>query len=210
VAPPPAKRLPELVEDGYDLLRQRQVTAACDQWLAAWQLAQTLLTPQMTRSDEFDAADPGHFHPFSDWTMELMFELHNAGLDNPAYVEKRLAYVRAFLARFPQEKADRYLEFRRAEGEALWALGRIVEAEAVYQALTQKLPDMAWGYIGWADRYYLFTGGEPKDYERAAAILQQAWDRPNLDDRESVAERLKMLYKAWGRPLPSWVKGGRW
>jgi hypothetical protein len=141
--------------------------------------------------------------------VDLAFELHNAGLDNPAYAEKRLAYVRAFLSRFPKEDADRYLEFRRAEGEALWALGRVAEAEAVYQALTEKLSDMAWGSIGWSDHYYLFTGGKPKNYERAAAILRQAWERPNLDDRESVAERLKTLYKAWGRPLPSWVKGGR-
>jgi hypothetical protein len=81
----------------------------------------------------------------------------------------------------------------------LWLLDRQAEAEALYQALIEKLPDKAWGYIGWADQYN-WGVGRPPDYSRAEAILLQALDRPNLDDRRSVLERLSNLYEAWDKP----------
>ena len=35
------------------------------------------------------------------------------------------------------------------------------------------LPDEGWGYIGWADQYWLYDRSA-KDYARGAAILSQA------------------------------------
>src|SRR5439155_25420515 len=100
---------------------------------------------------------------------------------------------------FPDEEANTYVNFRRAEGEALWNLGRRDEAEAVYAALVERLPDEAWGYIGWADNYWLFDSS-PKDYARAAAIMQRALARPSLHDRSDVLDRLLELYGKWDRP----------
>ena len=81
----------------------------------------------------------------------------------------------------------------------MWELGRQAEAEAVYQSLVKKLPDRAWGYIGWSDQYH-WGRGRPVNYERAEAILLQALNRPNLDDRANVLDRLVGLYKAWDQP----------
>jgi len=124
--------------------------------------------------------------------------------------------VREFLALFPDEAAEQYVEFRRAEGEALWALGQTAEAEAVFQALVQKLPNKGWAYIGWSDEYYLMKD-RLKAYAPAEAILRQALAQPNLEDREWVLERLKGLYQEWGKPeaaaavaseLAAWREGG--
>lgn len=120
------------------MLNRQQFAAACDQWQVAWQVAQQLITPAMRQTAAFDKAFAGE-PSLSDWTMDYLFELHNAGVQQPAYHAQRLDYVREFLALFPDEAAERYLEFRRAEGEALWALGRTAEAEAVFQALVKKL-----------------------------------------------------------------------
>jgi hypothetical protein len=195
----PVEQLDEHMQEGYTLLEKGQQTAACDQWLAAWEMVKQMTTSAMRTTDAFDAAYPQPLQSVSDWAMDFMFELHNAGMRQAVYHEHRLRYAAAFLKLFPGEDEDRYLEFRRAEGEALWSLGRIAEAEAVYQALVQKLPDKGWAYIGWADQYTLFRD-RPKDYPRAEAILQQALARNKLEDREWVLDRLKGIYEKWSKP----------
>ena len=208
---PTEKQLDQLIQAGYDRLRatprqQGQTTAACDQWLAAWELVKQMATPAMRTDEAFDAAHPNLSQPIGHWVGELEMELHNAGLDAPRYFEHRLRFVHEYLAQFPDVDEDYYVNLRRAEGEALWLLDRQAQAEAVYQALVEQLPDKAWGYIGWADQYH-WGVGRPSDYPRAEAILLPALDRPNLDDRRSVLERLIDLYQAWDKPekLPALV-----
>ena len=82
--------------------------------------------------------------------------------------------------------------FLRAEAETLWKLGEVKAAEAKFEALIKTYPNWAWGYIGWSDQYWLMKGS-PKDYDRGEAILRQALDRPGLEDRKYVQERLDSL-----------------
>ena len=155
--------------------------------------------PEVAMSSIFDNAHPELMQSVYNWAYDLEMELGNAGLDNPIYHEHRLRYTREFLAMFPDESADRYVNFMRAQGEALWRLGRRAEAEAVYAELVKRFPNEGWGYIGWADEYWLFDDSS-KEYEKAEAILKRALARPNLQDREDVLERLEDLYKEWGKP----------
>jgi hypothetical protein len=202
-ATPQEKQLDKLMQTGYDLLERgqtgTQTSAACDQWLEAWELVKQMVTPEMRTVQAFDEAHPNLQQRVYNWADHLEMELHNAGLDDPRYYEHRLRYVNEYLAQFPDEDDDSYLNLKRAEGESLWELGRQTEAEAVYQALIDKLPDKAWGYIGWADQY-TWGHGRPVDYERAEAILLQALERPNLDEPADVIERLMDLYQEWGQP----------
>ena len=87
----------------------------------------------------------------------------------------------------------------RAQGEALWFLGRRTESEAVYAALVQRLPDEGFAYIGWADHYWWYRDS-PQEYATAVAILQRALARPALRDREHVLDRLAEVYRRWGKP----------
>jgi tetratricopeptide (TPR) repeat protein len=92
-----------------------------------------------------------------------------------------------------------YLNFTRAQGEALWELGRHGEAEKVFAALVERMPNEAWAYIGWSDIYWLLKDAS-KDFAQAEAILQRALARPQLQDRADVLERLGELYEEWNKP----------
>jgi hypothetical protein len=194
----PEEQLVELMQEGYDLLRAEQQTAACDKWLEAWAMVTKMTTPAMRTALAFDKAYPGMMQSLFNWSGDLEMELHNAGLDDPVYHSHRVRYVNEFLAQFPDEDEGRYVMFRRAQGEALWHLERYAEAEAVYQALVERLPDEGWGYIGWSDNYH-WGHGRPIDHGRAEAILLQALERPSLEDRADVLARLVRLYKEWGK-----------
>jgi tetratricopeptide (TPR) repeat protein len=171
--------------------------AACEQWLEAWALVKQMATPEMRTARAFDQAYPNLQQSIYNWSSHLDMELHNAGLDDPHYCEHRLRYAREYLAQFLDEDDDSYVNLKRAEGESLWQLGQQAEAEAVYQTLVDKLPDKAWGYIGWADHYIWGQHEQPVDYEQAETILLQALKRPNLDEPTDVVYRLRDLYKVW-------------
>jgi tetratricopeptide (TPR) repeat protein len=196
---PELPELSALMRKGYKVLDPRHAAEACEPWLQAWELVKKVATPDMRKVEAFDAAYRGLHEQVFNWCQDLEQELGNAGLDNPAYYEHRLRYAREFLDRFPETDDSMYVNFRRAEGEALWALGRQSEAEAVYAALVEHLPDDAWGYIGWADQYWLLDSS-PKEYAQAEGILQRALDRPQLTGRHDVLERLEGLYMQWKRP----------
>jgi len=196
----PEEQLDDLMQDGYELLREGQQAAACDRWLEAWEMIKQMATPQMRTVEAFDDAYPSMLWSVFDWCSGLEIELHNAGIDDSTYHEHRLRYVREFLAQFSNVDAERYVQFTRAEGEALWNLGRRAEAEAAYEGLVERFPDQGWGYIGWSDHYWLWGAPEPKEYERAKAILQRALARPDLRCRNDVLERLEGLHEEWGRP----------
>ncbi|GAB4431158.1 MAG: hypothetical protein Kow0031_12230 [Anaerolineae bacterium] len=198
------REINRLVDAGYDQIpdtgwRKEQIIAACDHWLQAWERVKQLATPAMRTDDDFHAAYPALKDPPGNWLSELEMHLHNAGIDDSHYFEERIRFVHEQFDIFPDADADTIVRLRRAEGEALWLLGRQAEAEAVYQALVEQLPDQGWAYIGWADQYN-WGQNRPTDYPRAEAILLQAMERPGLDDRRSVIERLVSLYETWGQP----------
>jgi len=192
------ERLDELMQEGYQLLDTQQTAAACACWLEAWTLVRQLATPAMRTPSAFDQAH-ALVQAVYNWSQDLEMELSNAALNDPVYDAHRLRYAREFLAQFPDADTTMRINFTRAEGEALWRLGRQAEAEVVYAALVERLPEEAWAYIGWADQYWL-ENERPTAYATAAAILQRALARPVLHDRRDVLERLRDLYAAWGQP----------
>lgn len=178
----PDEQLDELMQAGYALMQTNQRAAACDRWLETWELIKRMASPELRSSVAFDGTYPGMQQLVFNWCSDLEIELGNAGVEDPVYHEHRIRYVREFLAQFPDEGANHYVNFRRAEAESLWTLGRRDDAEAVYAALVERLPDEGWGYIGWADHYWLFDQSL-KDYARAEAIMRRALARPKLQDR---------------------------
>jgi tetratricopeptide (TPR) repeat protein len=193
------RQLNTYIGAGYRLIRHGQTAAGCDQWLLAWEVVKQLTTADIRSTEAFDRQHRRLSEYVSNWCQDFEMELGNAGRDAPLYYEARVRYVREFLALFPDESSLVYLNMRRAEGEALWDLDRRAEAEAVFSALVERLPDEAWGYIGWADRYWLMDDS-PKEYDTAEAIMLRALERPNLQDRSDLLERLVDLYDAWGKP----------
>jgi hypothetical protein len=209
IVPAEIEQLDDLIQQGYDLLESQpqQIVSVCDLWLAAWGMVKHLATPQMHDAEAFDA-EYTMLQSVFNWSGDLVFELSNAGLDDPAYYEHLLGYTQEYLAQFSGEPPDRVIMLERERADALWALGRREEAEAAYAALTERFPDEGWAYIGWSDLYSMnrhirHAPDDPNDFERAASILQQALARPALQDRKDVLMRVGEVYEAWGRPVPS-------
>jgi tetratricopeptide (TPR) repeat protein len=194
----PQEQLDDLMQEGYRLQQAGHTAAACDRWMAAWNLVRQLAQVEMRTSFNFGRVY-STLQSVYNWSVDVAYELGNAGVDNPVYYEQLLRFTREYLALFPDEESDRVLSLLRAQGEALWFLGRQPEAEQVYVALVEQLPDEGWGYIGWADHYWMYRDS-PQDYRTAVAILERALVRPALRDREYVLERLANLYSRWGKP----------
>lgn len=202
VAPQPAlaEQVDDLVARGAMLFQERKTAAACNFWLEAWTLVRQLARPEHRTAFQFSRAYD-LVHSVDTWTGELLWELGNAGIDDPVYSERQLQFGREYLEQFPGAEPNTVVNMLRAQGEALWRLGRRPEAEATYAALVERLPDEGWGYIGWSDQYWLFRLEKtPAEYEPGEAILKRALTRPRLRDREHVLERLGDLYSEWDKP----------
>jgi len=90
--------------------------------------------------------------------------------------------------------------FYRAEAESYARLGDTETAERKFKDLIDRYPNFAWGYIGWADSYWLdpFVEAAPKDYAKAENIYLKALENPNMEDKPDIVERLVMLYEEKG------------
>lgn len=194
----PEEQLDDLMQEGYRFQQAGRSFAACDRWLVAWNLIRRLAQPDMRTSFSF-GQQYGTLQSVYNWSVDVAYELGNAGAGNPAYYEHLLRFTHEYLAQFSDEDPNRVLSMLRAQGEALWFLGYRTEAEAVYAALVERLPDEGWGYIGWADHYWWYRDS-PEEYDTAVAILQRALARPSLRDRQHVLNRLTELYDKWGKP----------
>lgn len=185
------ERIDDLMQEGYALLAARRTTEACDAWWQVWEWLKEKVTPERNTLEAMDEDFLGMQSVFN-WCQDLEMELGNAGIDDPKYNRLRIQYCQEFLETFSDVEWLMRGNFLRAEAESYWRLGEIETAEAKLAALIDENPDWAWGYIEWSDLYWLYRDS-PKDYERAEAILLRALDRPNLEDRDDVLDRLEDL-----------------
>jgi len=187
------ERLDEMMQKGYDLLREDMVTEACDLWLEVWE---ELKKEFLTEPKSIEKADNVFCGAQSlyNWCQDLEMELGNAGLDNRTYYEKRIKFIQEFCSLFSE--SDRLImeNMKRAEAESYFALGRVEQGEKLFARLIEEFPKSAWVYIGWADQYWLFPFSEDfsPNYEKAERIYRLALEK-DTDDREAVLERLKGL-----------------
>lgn len=106
-------QIDELVKQGYGASQQKNTRAACDHWLAAWQLVRQLAQPDIRTAHAF-WAHYGLAAFLENWAQELIFELQNAGAGDPRSHEKRLKFAREYLAQFPDEDTIFQVNFMRA------------------------------------------------------------------------------------------------
>jgi tetratricopeptide (TPR) repeat protein len=198
---PTLVKVSQLIKHGYQFLEKFDSLSTCQRWLEAWQLVKELVSPDLPDLESFARAYPTLTFEFPNWCRELMFELNNAGIDDPAYYHSCLTYIDEFWRSFPAELRDAELVLclERGKAEALWRLGQFEASEATFASLAERLPDEGWAYIGWADQYWLGSFSA-KEFERGEPILQRALQRPTLKDRVDVLERMLSLYQEWGKP----------
>jgi tetratricopeptide (TPR) repeat protein len=175
-----------------------------EDWLHAWELLRDHTPDHITTFDALERWFHLDVHDCSVTEMlyELDMALHNEGLE-----DARLTAIRAEIARwvythFTEESPLNLGNFRGYEAESLWELGQTEQAEALFQALTERFPTFAWGYIWWGDCYWMsdWSYEYAPDYDRAEAIYRQALAIPHLEDRGDVQDRLDDLAEERAHP----------
>jgi hypothetical protein len=190
--------LDDWMQEGYKLIEAEprpKTQEACEIWLRVWDHFKTWLTPDMTTVEQADDIFPGLQSIFN-WCQELEAELHNAGLDDPRFFHERLRYCQEFCRQFHEDE-EMIPHFLRAEAETYFSLGQEAEGVRKFEQLIARFPDWAWGYIGWGDEYWMMKDSV-KDYARAEQIYRKALERPALEDRDIIYDRLADLYEEMG------------
>jgi hypothetical protein len=134
----------------------------------------------------------------SNWRWDLEEALRVAGLEDPSYNERLLEYAHEYQAVFPDEEPLTRANWRQAEADVLFRLGRGAEASAIMEELVTEFPTWGWLYSNWA-RHYLRQSDENGD-AAAERILRRALEEPELELRHIVLESLIDLYERSGRP----------
>jgi tetratricopeptide (TPR) repeat protein len=184
---------------GYDEQERGDEAAAAEHWLRTWRSVVPLARERGLRTiTQFDEAFDGTQLLFN-WVQDLDDTLHSAGLQDPRFWEDAIRFSEEFLELFPDEDSLLIENKRRAMAESHAELGRRAVSDRLYRGWLDSDPAWGWGWIGWADTYFLFGRGEQRDFARAEAILRKGLAVPDVRDREDVLDRLAMLYEDSGR-----------
>ena len=188
----------DLMQQGYDLLESRRTDAACDAWLRAWEEFCGLY--ERGGFDSFEAFDErfrGTQYVYN-WVQDLEMELHNAGLDKPVYFEHRIRFGEDCLKRFGEENDSLREHLRRAVAESWAELDQRDRSDALFDQWLTNDPHWGWGWVGWADVYYLGKKSH-RDLVRAEQLLKRGFDVDGVRDRDAIIERLTTLIEDQGR-----------
>jgi len=186
------------MQSGYDLVAARNVTAACRLWLDAWRDVLVLLDKAGIRSiADFDARFGGMQALFN-WIQDFEAELWNAGLEDPQFLTSRITVCEEGLRRFPTDDELLTENQRRALAESYFALGEVDKADALYREWLSADPRWGWGWIGWADNYWVVRE-DRQDVTRVEQILREGLATSGVRDRVDLLHRLADLCDEQGR-----------
>lgn len=198
---PSSEKLDNMMQRGYDLIEDNRLKEGCILWLEVWDHLKGRFPPGARTIEEAERVFNGT-QSLVNWCPHLEMELGNAGLEDKSFYEKRIKYCQEFCSLFPQSGDHLIGSMKRAVAESYFALGMLEQGEKAFGALTKEFPDWAWGYIGWADMYWLFRVNKdkvPLNYEKAETIYRMALDRDvDEEDKKHILDRLAGLGKERG------------
>jgi tetratricopeptide (TPR) repeat protein len=188
------KRIDEKIQKGYALILENDCLGGCERWLEAWDEIKNLFAEGIA-TDIFELDGKYKWTQFpSNYVQDLEMELHNAGVDDRAYHQKRIVYCQE-LIQWGGKDELLASNTRISMAEAYFELGDTAAAEQLYKEWLRDDPDWGWGYIGWSEYYYY-----DKQYEKAQEILLAGYAREGLRDKIDLTGRLVELYGDTNRP----------
>lgn len=192
------KSIEAKADQASQLLLNNRTQEGCDIFLDVWEDLKDLMQQGSLKDiEELQAA-----YPWTDfitnWVQDIEQELHNAGIENQVYFNKRIQYCEELLAR--SSAADQLMieNTRRAIADSHYALGHSAECDRLYQAWLNDDPTWGWGYIGWSDCYRFGAGNAEIDLAKAERIISQALAVADLHDRADVIDRAIEIYTGIG------------
>jgi tetratricopeptide (TPR) repeat protein len=115
--------------------------------------------------------------------------LHNAGIEDPIYFEKRIKYCREFCSLFPDENELIIHNMLRAIAESYICLKKFEEAKESLDKLVNDYPNNPWSYIEYGDMYW-FGDDLIKDpikakefYDKALKVAKDKYDMIAIEER---------------------------
>ena len=183
-----------LLKEAYALNLENEPIGACDKWLEAWAQIKELFAEGIA-TDIYDLNTKHTWKEFPSNHMQyLEMELHNAGIDDKAYHQKRIDFCRELIQ---WSGANELLinNTRIGLGEAHYDLGDEAGGEQVFKDWIEEDPDCGWAYSGWADCLRLHSG---EQYEKAEEVLRAGHARSGLRDKIYVIEGFVNLYNEMG------------
>jgi hypothetical protein len=186
------------MQEGYKAQARGDQQAACRLWMETWKGIWAVVEARQLRSvEEFDDLFCGTQALYNQ-VQDFLMELHNAGLEERAYHEERLAVLEALLGRLELGE-DLLPNCRNDLAETLFFLGMPEKADQLYRQWLEETPHWGWGWIGWADGYAFGPPDREKNPARAEQILKQGLAIPDVKDRGEILDRLRELYEDTGR-----------
>ncbi len=195
---PSLEMIDDMMQAGYEKSAKSDEVAACDIWLKVWgQLLEIADRKNVPSLHDLDRIFRGSQSIFN-WVQDLETELWNAGIKEKQFIAERIFFCEEFLRRFPYGDPLILENMKRALGGAYFDAGEREKADSLFQEWLYDDPRWGWGWIGWADCYWLNPGSD-KDYETAEKILKKGVAVPDVRDREDLLERLQGIYSETGR-----------
>jgi tetratricopeptide (TPR) repeat protein len=193
------KKIDEKIGEGYKLLERGQTIKACDVWLDAWEDTKTVMATDKVK----DLPTLQEKYKWTEFVMnyvqDLDEQLHNAAIEKPQYLSKRIRYCEELLE-LCGDKDELIIEnTRRSIAESHYALGNKQECDRLFRMWLTEDPAWGWGYIGWADCYRYGTKNIEPDNVKAEEIINSALREKNLRGRADVVDRAIEIYTALGK-----------
>lgn len=175
------------IRRGYDLAGQGKSVDACELFLKAWEAIRDLMDPKDRSTARLDQCCKETFF-VSNFLQDLEEELHNAGLQDAAFFEKRIAFCREFCECFPDEKALTYHNMRRAIIDSYISLGQYERAKEELDNLIVDFPENPWSYIQYGDFYQFDSAVKDRDkaleyYNHAKQLATDSYDIAAIEER---------------------------
>ena len=185
------EKMSDLIDEGADYSFADDPATASDIWLRVWEALKYKCKFEPSTLAFLDGHYRGSFF-VSNFVQDLEIELHNAGVRDKTYFQKRIDYCREFLNFFPDEDELITHNTRRAIAKSYASLGDYERAELEFEKLVQDFPNNPWGYIGWGDMHF-----RRDDYGKAKELYTRALTvTTDKGDIAAVQERLEDLEEA--------------
>lgn len=179
------EQLSDLIDKGFEYLAVNDSKSACDVWLDVWNAIRYRINPEFKDMDYLDKQYKGSFF-ISNFCQDLENELYNAGLDDPAYLEKCIEYCKEFCSYFPDENELIIHNMRRSIADAYIGLKKIDEAKNELDGLIRDYPNNPWSFIAYGDMYGDISEESCKAkefYEKALLYAEDDYDKQAIEER---------------------------
>lgn len=189
------KSIDQKIVAGYEYLMKGNAVNACNTWLDAWEGIKAAIAEEQVKNINNLQSKYSWTEFLANYIQELAFELHNAGLSNKVYFQKRIAYCEEVLELCGEDDDFLVENMRRAIADSHYQLGNKDKCDELYSTWLEENPDWGWGYISWADCYW----NDSSNLLKSEEILKRALLRKSVNDRSDVLERAINLYEELGK-----------